>query len=149
MSNRPKTVLCIEDSAADSLLVTSFLGKAPSRCVVHFAEDGEEGRDYLQGKGKFAEAGRPDIILLDLNLPRYDGREILREVKQDPTLRHIPVIVLTTSSGKEDVRQIYGLGANAYFTKPTDLGDYEGLLNLIGNHWLGAARLPDAPWRPA
>lgn len=142
MSAKRKNILCIEDSAADRLLVTSFL--SPAKCVLHFAEDGEQGRDFLLRQGRFCNAARPDMVLLDLNLPRYNGRQILEVVKADPQLKLIPVIVLTTSTAKEDVREVYRLGANAYFTKPVDLNDYEGLLNLIESHWVTTACLPDA-----
>src|SRR5262245_47609520 len=119
--SRPKVILMAEDDADDRLLAQDALSECGLASDLHFVENGEELLDYLFQRGKYAnhdEAPRPTLILLDLNMPRKDGREVLKEIKGDPSLRTIPVVVLTTSRADTDVDRIYQLGANSFITKP-------------------------------
>ena len=104
--------------------------------------DGEEALAYLQGKGKYAHHVRPDLILLDLNLPKKDGRELLAEIKEDPDLRRIPVVILTSSKAEEDVMKSYNLHANCYITKPVDLDQFLTVVKSIEAFWLSVVKLP-------
>jgi CheY-like chemotaxis protein len=104
--------------------------------------DGVEALEYLRRQGKFAKATRPDLIMLDLNMPRKDGREVLKELKSDPSLNAIPVIVLTTSSAEQDILQSYQLNANCYITKPVDFGQFVEVVKSIENFWLSVVTLP-------
>jgi two-component system, chemotaxis family, response regulator Rcp1 len=110
-----------------------------------FARDGIEALAFLRRQGKFGAAPRPDIIFLDLNMPRKDGREVLSEIKQDPDLRHIPVVVLTTSADEEDVLRSYHLHANCYVTKPVDLQQFMKVVSSIENFWFTVVKLPTCP----
>ena len=106
------------------------------------AEDGEEAMLYLRGKGKFAGSPRPDIIILDLNLPKKDGREVLREIKEDSNLKNIPVVILTTSNAEKDILRTYDLHANAYITKPLDFNEFMKVVESIESFWLEIVQLP-------
>ena len=108
------------------------------------AHDGEEGLDFLYRRGRFEGAPRPDLILLDLNLPKYDGRQLLEKIKSDPDLCHIPVVVLTTSSAEEDILRSYKLHANAYVTKPVDLDQFIGAVRQIDEFFIQVVRLPNS-----
>jgi two-component system, chemotaxis family, response regulator Rcp1 len=114
------------------------------RTILHFAEDGVVALQFLRRQGRFSAAPRPDMILLDLNLPQKDGREVLQELKADSMLQTIPVIVLTTSDDDADVHRAYGLHANCYLTKPVDLDDFLRKVRAIENFWLTMVRLPRA-----
>jgi CheY-like chemotaxis protein len=142
---RPIVILLADDDEEDRMLAADAL--AESRVVndLRFVEDGDELLDYLYHRGKYAEAHsspQPGLILLDLNMPRKDGREALREIKADPDLRRIPVVVLTTSQAEEDIYRTYDLGANSFITKPVS---FDGLVNVmrdIGRYWIEIVELP-------
>jgi len=134
-------VLLVEDNKGDIGLIEEVFEEAKIRNKLHVAEDGEEAMLYLRGEGKFLASPRPDIILLDLNLPKKDGREVLREIKEDEKLHNIPVIVLTTSSDENDILGAYDLHANAYITKPFDFDQFIKVVGSIENFWLEIVRL--------
>jgi len=108
------------------------------------ARDGEEGLDYLYQRGQYSDAPRPDLVLLDLNLPKYDGRQLLEKIKSDPDLCHIPVVVLTTSAAQEDILRSYKLHANAYVTKPVDLDAFMKAVRQIDEFFVQVVRLPNS-----
>jgi CheY-like chemotaxis protein len=135
-------ILLVEDNIGDVGLVEEVFEESKIRNNLHVAEDGEEAVLYLHGEGKFSCSPRPDIILLDLNLPNKDGREVLREIKEDEKLHNIPVIVLTTSSAENDIIGAYGLHANAYITKPFDFEQFIKVVGSIENFWLDVVQLP-------
>ena len=116
--------------------------EAKMRNRMHVVEDGVEAMEFLRRQGRFGDAPRPDLILLDLNLPRKDGREVLAEVKADPALKRIPVVVLTTSRAEEDVLRAYDLHANCYVTKPVDLAQFMKIVALIDEFWVNVVTLP-------
>lgn len=142
---RPVEILLVEDNHADVRLTEVALLEAKVRNRLHIARDGEEAMDFLRGRGAFANAPRPDIILLDLNLPKKDGREVLAEIKGDPHLRRIPVVVLTTSRADEDILKSYDLHVNCYITKPVDLDRFLEVVKAINNFWLTVVALPETP----
>jgi len=135
-------ILLVEDSPGDVRLTEEILRDAKIANDLHVVTDGEDAMDFLRGIGAHADAPRPDVMLLDLNLPRKDGREVLAEIKADPVLRRIPVIVLTTSSADEDVLHSYDLNANCYITKPIDLDEFISVVRSIEDFWLSIVRLP-------
>ncbi|HZD42495.1 MAG TPA: response regulator [Methanomicrobiales archaeon] len=139
---RPIEILLIEDNPADVRLTIEALrdAKVPNNLTV--VGDGAEAMAYLYQKGKYAHAPEPDLILLDLNLPRKDGREVLAEIKSDDDLKHIPVIALTTSQAEEDVIRSYDLHVNCYITKPPDLEQFFRVIKSIEDFWLANVRLP-------
>jgi CheY-like chemotaxis protein len=139
---KPVEILLVEDNEGDVGLIEEVFEEAKIRNNLHVAEDGEEAILYLHGKGKFSESPRPDIIILDLNLPNKDGREVLREIKEDSDLKSIPVIVLTTSGAEKDILRSYNLHANAYVTKPLDFDQFIKVVGSIENFWLEIVRLP-------
>ena len=140
--NRPVEILLMEDSPGDVRLTLEALadGKVPNHVTV--AKDGVEGMAMLRREGPHAECPRPDLILLDLNMPRKDGREVLAEIKQDPELRRIPVVVLTTSRAEQDVLETYDLRANCYITKPVDLEQFIVAVKSIENFWFTVVTFP-------
>ncbi len=135
-------ILLIEDSPSDATLTMQSLQQSKITNTLHWVETGEAAMDFLYQQGDYANAPRPDLILLDLNLPGMDGREILAEVKADPNLRRIPVVVLTTSSDEADVLRSYDLHANCYVTKPFDVQQFIQVIQLISDFWLTAVNLP-------
>jgi CheY-like chemotaxis protein len=139
---RPIEILLVEDNPGDVRLTIEALkeGKVHNKLTV--ARDGVEAVDFLRRQGRFTDASRPDLILLDLNLPRKDGREVLAEIKEDPVLRRIPVVVLTTSKAEEDIVRTYDLHANCYITKPVDLEQFISVVRSIDDFWLSVVRLP-------
>ncbi len=140
---RPIEILLVEDSPGDVRLTREALRDAKVGNNLHVARDGVEAMSFLRREGpRFTECPRPDLILLDLNLPRRDGREVLQEIKADPDLRHIPVIVLTTSQAEEDVLRSYQLHANAYVTKPVDFEKFTEVVRRIDDFWLTVVQLP-------
>jgi len=139
---KPVEILLVEDNAGDVGLIEEVFEEAKIRNNIHVAEDGEEAISFLHGKGKFSGSPRPDIIILDLNLPKKDGREVLREIKADENLHNIPVIVLTTSNAEKDILKSYDLHANAYVTKPLDFNQFMKVIESIENFWLEIIRLP-------
>ncbi len=137
-------ILLVEDNPADVRLTREALreGAGGLRHRLHVVEDGVQALAFLRREAGYWEVPRPDLILLDLNLPRKDGREVLQEIKADPELRSIPVVVLTTSRSEEDVLRSYQLHANCYVTKPVDLDQFLEVVRRIEAFWLGVARLP-------
>jgi chemotaxis family two-component system response regulator Rcp1 len=139
---RPAQILLVEDSPSDVRLTQEVLSEAKIANDLHVVGDGVEAMQFLRGEGAFAASPRPDLILLDLNLPRKGGREVLAEIKQDSELASIPVIVLTTSREEEDVLRSYELHANSYISKPIDLQDFIDVVRSIEDYWLSIVRLP-------
>lgn len=139
---RPVDILLVEDNAADIRLITELLGETGTPHRLSVARNGHEALAFLRREGTHAEAPRPGIILLDLNLPRKDGREVLASIKQDPALRRIPVLVLTTSNAEQDIVKSYDLHANCYIVKPVDLERSVALTRAIASFWLTVATLP-------
>lgn len=135
-------VLLVEDSPAEARLLAEAIAgcEPPIRQVL--AMNGEDALDYLRRRGGHEGARRPKLILLDLNLPRKDGREVLVDIKEDPELKHIPVVVLTTSGAESDVRHSYGSHANCFITKPAELPEYRAVVRGLVDFWLRIARLP-------
>ncbi len=138
----PVEILLAEDNAADVRLTREALKRAKVLNVLHHVEDGMEAMDFLLRKGKYADAPRPHLILLDLNMPKMGGREVLAAVKADPSLRAIPVVVLTTSKAEEDIVQSYQLHANAYMSKPVDLDRFLSVIRSFEEFWLTVVTLP-------
>jgi len=141
-SGAPIDVLLVEDSREDVELTLHALQAAKIRNRVHVARDGEDALDFLFQRGPHTKAPTPDLILLDLNLPKVDGREILAQIKSDDRLGRIPVIVVTSSQAEEDIAKTYRLHANAYVTKPIDPAVFLRAVNAIGQFWLEIVRLP-------
>ena len=139
---RPIEVLLVEDDEGDVLMTREALAEGKVINRLNVVNDGVEAVEYLRRDGKYAEASRPDLILLDLNLPKKDGREVLEEVKADDSLRRIPVIVLTTSAADEDVLRSYDLHANAYVTKPVDFERFVEVIRQIDEFFISVVRLP-------
>ena len=135
-------VLLVEDSPGDVRLTREALKDAKVYINLHVATDGIEAMAYLERTGAHVDAPRPDLILLDLNLPKKDGREVLKEIKESPSLRIIPVVILTTSSSDADVLQSYHLHANCYISKPVDLDGFLKVVRSIDNFWLSVVKLP-------
>jgi CheY-like chemotaxis protein len=145
MAERPITILYADDDPEDRMLVEEALRASRLRNELHFVEDGEELMDYLYRRGKFAHfAGRPlpGLILLDLNMPRKDGREALSEIKSDPALRAIPVVVLTTSKAEEDILRAYDLGAGSFVVKPVTFQSLTELVQILQRWWFEIVELP-------
>jgi two-component system, chemotaxis family, response regulator Rcp1 len=141
---KPIEILLVEDNPGDIRLTQEAFKEAKVRNRLSVVTDGEMAMEFLHKTGKFMDAPRPDIILLDLNLPKRDGREVLSLIKQDPDLRCIPVIVLTTSKAEMDILKAYNLNANCYIEKPMEFYSFTKTLQSIGNFWLIFAKLPEA-----
>ena len=139
---KPVEILLVEDSPGDVRLTMEALKEAKVLNNLSVAADGIEAMAFLRREGAFAQAPRPDVILLDLNLPKKDGREVLAEIKADPNLRRIPVVVLTTSRAEEDVFRAYDLHANCYITKPVDFKQFLDVVQSIEDFWLTVVKLP-------
>ena len=139
---QPIVILLVEDEPGDSYLTIEALKSAKIMNRVHLVEDGAEAMAFLQREAPYADAPRPDLILLDLNLPRKDGRQVLAEIKHNPSLNSIPVVVLTTSNADEDVLQSYNLRANCYITKPVDLEQFMTVVKATQEFWLSIVKLP-------
>jgi CheY-like chemotaxis protein len=142
--NTPKhiEILLVEDSPTDVLIAREALTEAKLYNTIHVAEDGVEAMDFLYRRGKFTSAPRPDLILLDLNLPRKSGREVLAEIKADRYLKNIPVVVLTTSSDEEDILKSYALHANCYVIKPVEFPNFVRAIQSIQQFWFSVVTLP-------
>src|SRR5690348_12544017 len=128
---RPIEILLVEDSPSDTELTVEALREGKMRNNLSTVEDGVQALDFLHRRGPYAHAPRPDLIMLDLNLPRKDGREVLAEIKADPALKTIPVVVLTTSRAEQDILRAYNLHANCYITKPVDFEQFLGVVRTI------------------
>jgi two-component system, chemotaxis family, response regulator Rcp1 len=135
-------ILLVEDNPADVLLTQEAFSESKIRHRLWCVTDGEQALQFLRQTGEYGDAPRPDVVLLDLNLPKKDGREILAEIKADPTLRQIPVIVLTTSKSEQDIFRAYKLHANCYLTKPVDLDEFVAKIRSLEDFWLSIVRLP-------
>jgi CheY-like chemotaxis protein len=141
-AGRAIDILLVEDDPGDELITREAFEHNKLRNRLHVAHDGEEGLNYLYRRGEYQDAPRPDLILLDLNLPKYDGRQLLEKIKSDPDLSRIPVVVLTTSSAEEDILRSYELHANAYVTKPVDLDQFMSAVRQIDEFFVQVVRLP-------
>ena len=139
---RPIDILLVEDSPADVRLTREALKEAKVCNALHVVQDGIAALAFLRKEAPYAGSPRPDLILLDLNLPKKDGREVLAEIKEDENLRRIPVVVLTTSRAEEDVVRTYNLHANAYVTKPVDLAQFLSVVRSLEEFWLAVVTLP-------
>ncbi len=140
--SRPIEILLVEDNPADVRLTEEALGEGKVANVLRVAEDGVVALQMLRREGPYSELPAPDLMLLDLNLPRMSGQELLVEIKKDPALRRIPVVVLTTSSSERDILESYELHANCYITKPVDLAQFLTVVKQIDDFWLTVVRLP-------
>jgi chemotaxis family two-component system response regulator Rcp1 len=140
--SRPIEILLVEDNPGDARLTEEALKEGKVRNNLHRAVDGVEAMGFLRREGQYKDKPRPDLVLLDLNLPRKDGREVLAEMKEHPDLRLIPVVVLTTSEAEQDVVRTYELRANCYITKPVDLEKFITIVRSIEDFWLTIVRLP-------
>lgn len=138
----PIEILLVEDNPGDVRLIRETMREGQFRSHLAVAQDGVEALEYLRRQGKHEHATRPHLIMLDLNLPKKDGREVLAELKSDPDLASIPVVVLTSSKAEMDVLQAYNLRANAYVTKPVELDDFIRAVRSVENFWLSVVRLP-------
>jgi CheY-like chemotaxis protein len=141
-ASKPIEILLIEDNAGDARLAREALRDAKVANTLTWMADGVEGLAYLRREGKHESAARPDLILLDLNLPRKDGREVLSEIKADDKLKRIPVVILTTSQAEEDILKAYHLNANCYISKPVDLDQFIKVVKCIEDFWLTIVKLP-------
>jgi CheY-like chemotaxis protein len=141
---KPIEILLVEDSPDDATLTMEALrdGKVTNR--ISWVEDGVEAMDFLRRKGANSTAPRPDLILLDLNLPKKNGHEVLKEIKEDPDLLHIPVVIMTMSDDERDILKAYNLRANCYVTKPVDIEQFIGVVKSIEDFWLTVVKLPAA-----
>lgn len=146
--NGPIEILLVEDNPGDVRLTREALKEGKVYSNLHTVKDGVEAMEFLRRQGKYKDAPRPDIILLDLNLPKKDGREVLEEIKTDDQLKRIPVVVLTTSKAEEDVLKTYNLHANCYVTKPVDLEKFMVVVKSIDVFWLTVVTLPPNGHRP-
>ncbi|BCK57842.1 response regulator [Nocardia wallacei] len=145
VAGQPIDVLLVEDDPGDELMTREAFADNKIGNTMHVAHDGEEALDFLYRRGDHADAPRPDLILLDLNLPKYDGRQVLATIKSDAELAHIPVVVLTTSAAEEDILRSYKLHANAYVTKPVDLDQFIAAIKQIDEFFVQVVRLPREP----
>jgi two-component system, chemotaxis family, response regulator Rcp1 len=143
-SGRPIEILLIEDNPDDATLTIEALKEGKVRNRIHVAEDGVEALTFLRKEGDKASVPRPDLVLLDLNLPKKNGWEVLSEIKEDPHLRRIPVVIMTTSDDQKHVDDAYNLHANCYVTKPLDVDEFVGAVRKIEDFWLTIVRLPAA-----
>ena len=142
LRSKPVQILLVEDSPDDVELTMEGLEEGKILHDLHVAVDGVQALEFLQHQGEYVNAPEPDIILLDLNLPKKDGREVLQVIKSDPKLMHIPVVVLTTSQADEDIIRSYNLHANCYITKPVDLEQFFNVIKALEEFWLTVVRLP-------
>ncbi len=139
---RPIEILLVEDNPGDVRLTREALKEGKMINNLNVVMDGEQALEYLHRRGEYAHTIRPDLILLDLNLPKISGREVLADIKQDPRLKRIPVVILTTSNAEQDILHSYNLYANSYITKPVDLDQFMRIIERIEDFWLSIVRLP-------
>lgn len=140
--SQPISILLVEDNPGDARLVVEALKEGKMHNDLYIVQDGVEAMAFLRQEGPYANTPRPDLLMLDLNLPRKDGREVLEEIKLDEDLRRIPVVVLTTSQAEEDILRAYDLHANCYITKPVDLDQFIKVVRSVENFWLTIVKLP-------
>lgn len=141
-TGRPIEILLVEDSSTDVMLAEEALEQAKMRNNLHVVKDGVEAMAFLRREREYSGKPRPDLVLLDLNMPRKDGREVLAEVKADEDLKTIPIVVLTTSQAQEDVLKAYGLHANCYISKPVDFEQFANVVRAIDQFWFTVVTLP-------
>jgi CheY-like chemotaxis protein len=141
-NGRPIEILLVEDNPGDVRLTQEAFRQNKIRNKLNVVNDGEQALAYLRRQGPYAGVARPGLILLDLNLPRVDGREVLAQIKSDPELRHIPVVILTTSQAEEDIVKSYALHANCYISKPVDLERFMQVVKEVEHFWLSVVNLP-------
>ncbi|MFO8010467.1 MAG: response regulator [Dehalococcoidia bacterium] len=139
----PIEILLVEDNPGDARLAIEALKEAKVQNNIHHVEDGVEAMEFVRKQGKYSNDVRPDIVLLDLNLPKKDGREVLEEIKSDPDLKRIPVVVMTVSQAEEDILRSYNLHANCYITKPIDLDQFIKVVRSVEDFWLTIVKLPN------
>ena len=142
-SLHPIEILLVEDNPGDSRLAKEALKESKLKNNLYVAEDGDEALNFLYKTGKYSIMPRPDLIILDLNLPKKDGREVLAEIKNDDNLKRIPVVILTISKAEEDILKTYNLHANCYVTKPLDLDQFMKVVRSIEDFWLTIVKLPN------
>ncbi len=135
-------ILVVEDNAGDARLIQEVLNDNKIFSSLYMVSDGVEAMDFLRNRGKFKKEPRPDLIILDLNLPRKDGREVLAEIKTDEVLKHIPIVIMTISQAEEDILKSYNLHANCYITKPIDLNQFIKVVKSIEDFWFSIVKLP-------
>ena len=135
-------ILLVEDNPGDVRLTQEAFRENKIRNRLNVVQNGEEAMNYLRKKGQYEDAAKPGLIMLDLNLPRKDGREVLAEIKSDPDLRRIPVVILTTSESEDDVHRTYSLHANCYITKPVDMQQFVKVVEAVEHFWLSVVSLP-------
>ncbi|MBI3295918.1 MAG: response regulator [Deltaproteobacteria bacterium] len=135
-------MLVVEDSPGDRKLVSHLFRECTPPCQLFFAADGEEATEFIFKRGQFETAVTPDLVILDLNMPNKDGRDVLKEIKTTPNLKRIPVVVLTTSSSHQDVDAAYEFQANSYIQKPSDLSQFRAVIDVICQYWLRTVELP-------
>jgi len=138
----PLEILLVEDDPGDIELTREALADSKLLIHLHVVEDGEEAMAFLRQEGQYADGPTPDVVLLDLNLPKKDGRQVLKEIKEAKDLKMIPVVILTTSSAEEDILKTYKLGANCYITKPVGLEQFTRVVEAIDNFWVTVVKLP-------
>lgn len=142
-NGKPIDILLVEDNEGDARLAKEAMRDSKVSNTIHHVPDGVEAMAFLRKEGKYADMPRPDLILLDLNLPRKDGREVLADIKADDVLKRIPVVILTVSNDEADVLKTYNLHANCYITKPIDLGQFIKVVRSIEDFWLTIVKLPN------
>jgi CheY-like chemotaxis protein len=142
LSGRAIDVLLVEDNPADVRLTEETLKESKVKINLNVAIDGQEATDFLHKNGRFTDAPRPDVILLDLNLPKKDGRQVLKEIKEDPKLKCIPIVIITSSKAEEDVVKTYDLHANCYVVKPINLEQFSKIVRTIEEFWFKIVKLP-------
>ena len=135
-------ILLVDDDPADTELTEELLAESKVKLELYTVQDGVYAMEFLRKQGEYANVPTPDLILLDLNMPRKDGRETLEEIKQDPALKHIPVVILTTSDSDIDVAKSYATGASCYIKKPVDLGEFQKVVAAIEDFWFTIVKLP-------
>lgn len=139
---KPIDILIVEDNPGDARLIKEVINGNKIQCQLHLVKDGVEAMNFLNRKEEFSGSPRPDLIFLDLNLPKKDGREVLAEIKTDDNLKQIPVVVMTTSQAEEDILKSYSLHANCYVTKPLDLDQFVNVVKSIEDFWFSLVKLP-------
>ena len=138
-------ILLVEDDPGDADLIQEYMEETKVKVTINVVEDGAKALAYLRREEQYTTATRPNLILLDLNLPKKDGREVLQDIKNDDTLKYIPVVVLTNSDADEDILKSYNLGANCYVIKPAGLDEFAHIVHLIENFWFAIVKLPRSP----
>jgi len=141
-TGKPINILIVEDNPGDARLIKEVLNEGKILNDLHIVKDGVEAMEFLHKRGEYAKAPRPDLIILDLNLPKKDGREVLAEVKSDQHLKSIPIVIMTTSNAEEDILKSYNLHANCYITKPIDLNQFIKVVKSIEEFWFSIVKLP-------